>query len=78
MYIIAIAWLFTAALLTLGQTSFVAAVLSFFFWGLMPLSLLLWLVGTPARLRRKAARQKAEADSEMSAGENPTQAGEEP
>ncbi len=57
MYIIAIAWLFTAALMTLGQTSVVAGVLTFFFWGLAPLGLLLWLIGTPARLRSKARRQ---------------------
>lgn len=57
MYIVAIAWLFTALMLTVGQTSIVAAVLTFFFWGIMPISLILWLIGTPARKRRKALRQ---------------------
>lgn len=59
MYIVAIAWLFVALVLTISQPNLVAAVLTFVFWGLVPLALLLWLVGTPARLRAKARRQHA-------------------
>lgn len=69
MYIIAIAWLFTASLLSIGQSSVVAGVLTFLFWGLLPLCLLLWLIGTPARLRRKA-RQEAASVSEQTVPED--------
>lgn len=71
MYIIAIAWLFTASLLSIGQSSVVAGVLTFLFWGLLPLCLLLWLIGTPARLRRKARRERASV-SEQTAQEDRT------
>lgn len=69
MYIIAIAWLFTAAMLTLGQTSVVAGVLTFFFWGIMPVCLILWLIGTPARLRRKSARLETIESGQAKTGE---------
>ncbi|MEN3109679.1 hypothetical protein ACFONG_13960 [Uliginosibacterium paludis] len=69
MYIIAIAWLFTASLLSIGQSSVVAGVLTFLFWGLLPLCLLLWLIGTPARLRRKARRERTSV-SEQTAQED--------
>lgn len=67
MYIVAIAWLFTALLLSIGQPSLIAALLTLLFWGILPLCLLLWLIGTPARLRRKAieqSRNEASAASE--------------
>lgn len=62
MYIIAIAWVYVALLAALSDTTIVGGVLTFVFWGLGPLALFLWLVGTPAR-RRQAARQAADEDS---------------
>jgi hypothetical protein len=65
MYIVAIAWIFTATLIAIVQPSVIAGVLTFLFWGLLPLSLLLWLIGTPARLRRKlhsSSRNEASSD----------------
>jgi len=56
MYIIAIAWLYVALLAALSDTTVVGGVLTFVFWGLAPLALFLWLIGTPAR-RRDAARR---------------------
>ncbi|MDQ7989506.1 MAG: hypothetical protein REI09_07715 [Candidatus Dactylopiibacterium sp.] len=60
MYIVALAWLFVACLLSAGQTSLIAAFLTFFFWGVLPLALVLWIVGTPRRRRRLA--REAERD----------------
>ncbi len=59
MYMVVIAWIFVALVIAAGQTSVVAGVLSFVFWGIVPLALLLWLIGTPARLRAKRARMAA-------------------
>jgi len=65
MYIVAIAWLFVVILLAITQDSIVAGLLNLFFWGLVPLGLLLWIVGTPARHRRPA--QTTEADGKNDA-----------
>lgn len=59
MYIVVIAWIFVAVMIAAGQNSVVAGVLSFVFWAIVPLALLLWLIGTPARLRAKRARAAA-------------------
>lgn len=56
MYIIAIAWLYVTLLMAATETSWVAGVMTFLFYGLLPLSILLYLMGTPERKRR---RQKA-------------------
>lgn len=49
MYIVAIGWLYVVLMMALAETSIVAGVMTFFWYGLMPLALLLWLIGTPHR-----------------------------
>ncbi|ANQ84185.1 hypothetical protein dqs_1122 [Azoarcus olearius] len=56
MYLIAIAWLYVALLAAVSDDTVVGGVLTFIFFGLAPLALFLWLFGTPARRRHKAAR----------------------
>ncbi|MET0517550.1 MAG: hypothetical protein ABW005_01825 [Burkholderiaceae bacterium] len=62
MYLLAIAWLYVALMMALveatsTQGSVLGAVFTFLLYGLLPLSLALYLMGTP---RRRAARRKAE------------------
>ena len=65
MYIIAIGWLYVTILMAFTETSFVAGALTLFFYGLFPLGLLLWLLGTPARRQRRAhAAQVEQAPTE--------------
>jgi hypothetical protein len=54
MYLVAIAWIFVTLCMALTEPSFVAGLLTFFFYGLAPLALLLWIIGTPQRRRNKA------------------------
>jgi hypothetical protein len=53
MYIVVIAWLFVTLILAASQASVVAALMSFEFWGIAPLGLILW------RARRSERRRKA-------------------
>lgn len=53
MYIVAIAWLYVVLMMSLTETSIVAGVVTFALYGLAPLSLFLWLVGTPQRRRNR-------------------------
>ncbi|MCX7228787.1 MAG: hypothetical protein ACK5PW_16160 [Burkholderiales bacterium] len=53
MYIVAIAWLYVVLMMSLTETSVVAGVVTFVLYGLAPLSLFLWLVGTPQRRRNR-------------------------
>ena len=51
MYIVAIGWIYVTLLMALTEPSITAGVLSFGFYGVLPLLLFLWLVGTPQRRR---------------------------
>lgn len=51
MHIIAIGWLYVTLLMALTETSVVAGILTFVFYGLAPVALILWLLGTPGRRR---------------------------
>ena len=56
MYVIAIGWLYVTLLMAATETNLTAGVLTFVFYGLAPLALLLWLLGTPQRKRKRLAQ----------------------
>lgn len=60
MYVIAIAWIYVALLAAITETTVVGGVLTFVFYGLAPLALVLWLFGTPDRRRRQRSRETDE------------------
>lgn len=68
MYIVAIAWLYVAVLMSVTENSVTAGVLTLVFYGLLPLGLLLWLVGTPARRRRRLLDQTETVDQAVNPG----------
>lgn len=57
MYIVAIAWLYVALLVSVADDTVLGGVLTFLFLGLGPLALFLWLFGTPARRRARASTE---------------------
>ncbi|MDO9114445.1 MAG: hypothetical protein Q7U63_11715 [Polaromonas sp.] len=59
MYIIAIGWLYVVVMMSITETSFIAGLMTFLFYGLVPLAVFLWLFGTPQRRRSMAAKEKA-------------------
>ena len=54
MYIIAIGWIWVVFMMSITETSIVAGLMTFVFYGILPCALLLYLMGTPARRRRRA------------------------
>ncbi|MDY0014076.1 MAG: hypothetical protein RBS40_14445 [Rhodocyclaceae bacterium] len=59
MYVIAIAWLYVALMASISDTTIVGGILTFFFYGIAPLALFMWLFGAGARKRARQARQGA-------------------
>ena len=57
MYIVAIGWLYVVLMMSVSETSVVAGVMTFFWYGLMPVALLLWLMGRPSRRKTSLAEQ---------------------
>ncbi|MEY3862018.1 MAG: hypothetical protein RIR60_384 [Pseudomonadota bacterium] len=62
MYIIAIAWLYLATLMAATEASITAGLLTFFFYGLMPCALLLWLLGVKHRRHMQAKKDLLQDD----------------
>lgn len=59
MYIVAIAWLFVALMVAAAQPSILASLITLFFWGIFPLGLFLWIMGSGERRRRRALAEQA-------------------
>ncbi len=57
-YIVAIAWLYVVVLMSLTESSLVAGIVTLVLYGLAPLALFLWLMGTPERRRRQRSREQ--------------------
>ncbi len=57
MYIVAIAWIYVTLLMALTEPNITAGILTLVLYGLVPLSLFLWLVGTPQRRRNRLAKE---------------------
>ncbi|MCO5398658.1 hypothetical protein [Ralstonia soli] len=60
MYIVAIAWLYVVLMMSLTEQSWIAGIGTFAFYGVAPLSLFLWIVGSPARKRRRKAQEASQ------------------
>ena len=55
LYLIAIAWIYVVLLMSLAESSFVAGVLTFIAYCVIPMSLVLYILTSPARKRRQRA-----------------------
>jgi membrane protein implicated in regulation of membrane protease activity len=70
MYLVGIGWLYVAFMMALveatsPQGSVLGAAFTFLMYGVVPVSLLLYILGTPARKRRlREAQRASEADPE--------------
>jgi len=65
MYIVAIGWLYVALMMAITEHNVVAGVATFLMYGVAPVALVLYIMGTPGRRRRKA---EAEAERALEQG----------
>lgn len=79
MYLIVIAWLYVTLLMGLAeafstQGTVLGAIITFLLYGVLPMSLVVYLMGTP--LRRKARKQMEERERAQLEAEPPQSTGE--
>ena len=63
MYIVAIAWLYVVFMMSITEQSAVAGVTTFLLYGVFPLTVVLYLMGTPQRKRNRKKMEKMKAAS---------------
>ncbi|WP_225869830.1 hypothetical protein [Glaciimonas sp. PCH181] len=74
MYIVAIAWIYVVFMMAITEQTATAGVMTFLLYGVFPLTIVLYLIGTPQRKRnRQRAEQRRRMLNQAEAGqvENP-------
>ncbi|KJK17791.1 membrane protein [Burkholderiaceae bacterium 16] len=64
MYIVAIGWLYVVLMMAITEHTVVAGVATFVFYGLFPVAILVYIMGTPGRRRRRKTEEARQAKSE--------------
>jgi nucleoid-associated protein YgaU len=72
MYIIPIAWLYVALMMSVAEATnttgtVLGAIVTFVLYGALPIALMLYFMGTPARKRALRARETAEREAAIAA-----------
>ncbi len=70
MYLIAIAWIYVVLLMSIAEATnttgtLLGALITFFLYGLLPLSLVLYIMRTPARKRAIKAKEKVADEASL-------------
>jgi hypothetical protein len=82
MYLVAIGWLYVALMMAVAEAtssngSVLGALITFVLYGVAPVSLVIYIMGTPGRRRAIKAREAAELAQAAAAASHPPDAGRE-
>jgi hypothetical protein len=72
MYIVAIAWMYVVVLMAATQETVLSALGTLLFYGVVPCSVVMYIIMAPSRARRKKAQAAAEQAANASNSEQPT------
>ena len=77
MYLVVIAWLYVVLMMSVAEAtgtngSLLGAIVTFFLYGLVPLSLVVYLMLTPQRRKAIKAREAAELEAQQAAAASPS------
>ena len=80
MYLIVIGWLYVVLMMAVAEATnttgtVIGAVFTFVLYGALPVSLVVYLIGTPARRKAIKAREAAESAQRMAAASQAPDAG---
>lgn len=72
MYLVAIAWIYVALMMAVAEAAspngtVVGAVFTFLLYGVMPLGIVMYVLGTPVRRRMRRASEAREAQADSAA-----------
>lgn len=72
MYIVPIAWLYVALMMAVAEATnttgtVLGAIVTFILYGLLPVALMVYFMGTPARKRKIRAQEMAEREAAIAA-----------
>ena len=77
MYIVPIAWLYVALMMSVAEAtntngSILGGILTFILYGILPTSIMVYVMGTPHRKKARLALEKAQAEPTQVQNDNKT------
>ncbi len=63
MYIVAIAWIYVVLMMSITEQSVIAGIVTFLLYGVLPLAIILYVMGSPRRKHDRAKALKASRES---------------
>jgi hypothetical protein len=72
MYIVAVGWIYVVLMMSITEHSVVAGIMTFMLYGVLPLTIILYVMGSPKRRRsrkeiEKIQRERMSADAKPAA-----------
>ncbi|GAB3547359.1 hypothetical protein GCM10027343_26500 [Noviherbaspirillum agri] len=61
MYIVALAWIYVVFMMSITEQSVVAGIMTFLLYGILPVAIILYVMGTPQRRRNRKNAEKLQA-----------------
>jgi hypothetical protein len=58
MHIVAMAWIYVVLMMAITERSVIAAIMTFLLYGVLPLTIILYVMATPARRQRRVIEEK--------------------
>jgi len=58
MYIVALAWIYVVFMMSITEQSVIAGVMTFLLYGILPVAIILYVMGTPQRKRKRRNAEK--------------------
>ncbi|CAL62074.1 Conserved hypothetical protein; putative membrane protein [Herminiimonas arsenicoxydans] len=69
MYIIAIAWIYVVFMMSIMETSVIAGIMTFLLYGVLPVSIIVYVMGTGQRKRKRRAQEMQRREEIMNNAE---------
>ena len=61
MYIVALAWIYVVFMMSITEQSVVAGIMTFLLYGILPVAIILYVMGTPQRRRNRKNAERLQA-----------------
>ncbi len=65
MMIVAVAWIYVVLMMSITEQSVIAGLGTFFFYGVLPVSLILYLMRAPQRRRKRLSEEKIRREAHL-------------
>lgn len=65
MHIAAVGWIYVVLMMSIVEESFVAGIMTFFLYGVLPVTIIIYIGGTGKRRRRRAQERQREMQEQQ-------------